>query len=79
MALPSLPLWSLGAVLIVAGPWAVQRIADVWTKRVEKRTDEAIAAALRPDGDDEKAAPPLKGDADESSPTDSTPGGSHNA
>jgi hypothetical protein len=42
--MPSLPLWSVPAVLILAGPWAVQRIADAWSKRVEKRTDEALAA-----------------------------------
>ncbi len=75
MPLPQLPLWSVGAVLILVGPWAVQKIADAWSKRVEKRTDEALAAAVPRD---EKAA--SQSDAgsatEETKPTDSGAGGS---
>ena len=39
-----MPLWSIGVVLIVVGPFAVQRLVDLWTKPVERRTDEALSA-----------------------------------
>jgi hypothetical protein len=38
------PLWSIGVILIVVGPFAVQRLVDLWTKPVEQRTDEALSA-----------------------------------
>ena len=39
-----IPLWSIGVLLIVAGPFAVQRLADLWAAAVERRTDEALSA-----------------------------------
>ena len=39
-----IPLWSLGVLLIVIGPFVVQRMADVWVAVVERRTDEALSA-----------------------------------
>jgi hypothetical protein len=75
--MPTLPLWSVPAVLILAGPWAVQRIADAWSKRVEKRTDEALAAATPRDERDAADARDEKGASNAaSSPTDQGPDGS---
>ncbi len=38
------PLWSLGVLLIIVGPFAVQRLVDLWASVVERRTDEALSA-----------------------------------
>ncbi len=42
-ALP-VPIWSIGVLLIIVGPFVVQRLADVWARAVERRTDEALSA-----------------------------------
>lgn len=38
------PLWSVGVLLIVIGPLVVQRLVDLWSGAVERRTDEALSA-----------------------------------
>ena len=38
------PLWSVGVLLVIVGPFAVQRLVDVWVGVVERRTDEALSA-----------------------------------
>lgn len=42
-ALP-VPLWSIGVLLIVVGPFVVQRLNDVWIAAVDRRTDDALSA-----------------------------------
>jgi hypothetical protein len=39
-----IPIWSIGVLLIIIGPFAVQRLADLWAAVVERRTDDALSA-----------------------------------
>jgi hypothetical protein len=63
------PLWALGAVLIVLGPWAVQRVAGVYARRVAQRTEAALAALRR----DEKSASDETHDARDDAPREDHP------